>query len=121
MDSPALTAAATPAPSIEFTRWLAVGSLLGLVLVGLGWELGSWWALKVLPLCVPLAGLLRRRMYTYRWVSLLVWIYFAQGVVAAWSDPAPVRWWALAQVLLSLLLFVACVLHVRWRLRKGKA
>ncbi len=49
---------------------------------------GSWLALKVLPLCIPLAGLLKNRMYTYRWVSLLVWLYFTEGVVRAWSDTA---------------------------------
>ena len=41
------------------------------------------WLIKVLPLCFPLAGLLRNRMYTYRWVSLMVWIYFTEGVVRA--------------------------------------
>ena len=40
-------------------------------------------ALKVVPLCIPLAGLLRNRMYTYRWVSLIVWLYFVEGVVRA--------------------------------------
>jgi hypothetical protein len=71
--------------------------VLGLIVLGLAWELwlaplrpgGSWWALKVLPLCIPLAGLLRRRMYTYRWVSLLVWPYFVEGVVRATSDRGP--------------------------------
>lgn len=121
MDSPSLPAAATPDPSVEATRWLAVGSLLGLIAVGLAWELGSWWAVKVLPLCIPLAGLLRRRMYTYRWVSLGLWIYFTEGVVSAWTDPPPVRWFALAEVALCVVLFVACVLHVRLRLGKGNA
>lgn len=118
MDSPSLPAAA-PDATVEFTRWLAVGSLLALIAVGLAWELGSWWALKVLPLCLPLSGLLRRRLYTYRWVSLAVWLYFTEGVVAAWTDAPPVRWLALTQVALSLALFIACVLHVRWRLHKG--
>jgi uncharacterized membrane protein len=110
------------------TRTLAVGSLLGLILLGLAWELwlaplragGSWWALKVLPLCFPLAGLLRHRMYTYRWVSLVVWLYFTEGVVRAWSDPAPSRWLALVEVALCLALFVACALHVRMRLGPRK-
>ena len=31
-------------------------------------------------------GLLRNRMYTYRWLSLLVWLYFTEGVVRAASD-----------------------------------
>ena len=79
-----------------------MGSLLGLILLGLAWELwlaplrpgGSWLALKVLPLCLPLAGLLKNRMYTYRWVSLLVWLYFIEGVVRAVGDRAPSAYFA---------------------------
>ena len=114
---------------VPMTRVLAVASLLGLIVLGLAWELwlapirpgGSWLALKVLPLCIPLAGLLKNRMYTYRWVSLLVWVYFTEGVVRAWSDRAPGAWLALLEVLLCLLLFAACALHVRLRLRRTVA
>ena len=114
---------------VPLTRVLAVASLLGLIVLGLAWELwlapirpgGSWLALKVLPLCIPLAGLLKNRMYTYRWVSLLVWVYFTEGVVRAWSDRAPGAWLALLEVLLCLLLFAACALHVRLRLRGAVA
>jgi len=111
------------------TQWLAVGALGALLLLCLAWELwlaplrpgGSWLALKALPLALPLAGLLKRRMYTFRWLSLLVWLYFTEGVVRAWSDRAPSRWLALAEIALCLLLFTACTLHVRWRLRSAKA
>jgi uncharacterized membrane protein len=114
---------------VNFTRWLAVGSLLGLILVGLAWELwlaplrpgGSWWALKVLPLCLPLAGLLKHRMYTYRWVSLLVWLYFTEGAVRAWGDAWPSNGLAVLQVLLCTSLFAACALHVRIRIQAAKA
>ncbi|WP_225781408.1 DUF2069 domain-containing protein [Xenophilus sp. Marseille-Q4582] len=118
-----------PPPVVDATRWLAVGSLLGLIVLGLAWELwlaplrpgGSWLALKVLPLTVPLAGLLKHRMYTYRWVSLLVWVYFTEGVVRAWSDTLAIsRWLAGAEILLCLLLFVACAAHVRLRLRAAR-
>jgi uncharacterized membrane protein len=106
------------------TRFLAVGSLLGLILLGLAWELvlapirpgGSLLALKVVPLCFPLAGLLKNRMYTYRWVSLMVWLYFTEGIVRAYSDKAPSNYYAMLEVLLCLSLFVACALHVRLRL-----
>ena len=117
-----------PGRDVAATRWWAVGSLLALMLLCVAWELwlaplrpgGSWLALKALPLCLPLAGLLKRRMYTYRWVSLVIWLYFTEGVVRAWSDPAPSRWLALAEVALCLSLFVACTLHVRWRQRAVK-
>lgn len=113
--------------AVRLSRTLAVGSLLGLIVLGLAWELwlapirpgGSWLALKVVPLCIPLAGLLKNRMYTYRWVSLLVWLYFTEGVVRAWGDRAPGNLLALAQVALCLCLFAACAVHVRMRLRRG--
>jgi len=114
--------------AVNVTRWLAVGSLLGLIILGLVWELllapvrpgGSWLALKVLPLCIPLAGLLKNRMYTYRWVSLLVWIYFAEGVVRAYGDRPPGSWLAMAEVVLCVALFVACVRHIRLRQRHAR-
>jgi uncharacterized membrane protein len=118
----------TPHKTVALTRTLAVGSLLALIVLGLAWELwlaplrpgGSWLALKVLPLCIPLAGLLKNRMYTYRWVSLLVWLYFTEGVVRGWSDKPPSSWCALLEVFLCLVLFVACAMHVRLRLRNAK-
>ena len=60
-------------------------------------------------------------MYTYRWVSLVVWLYFIEGVVRAWSDPPPGNWLALLEVLLCLVLFAACALHVRLRLKYARA
>jgi len=111
--------------SINLTRQLATGSLLGLIVLGLLWELwlapirpgGSLLALKVLPLCIPLAGILKNKLYTYRWVSLMVWLYFTEGVVRAWSDRPPSNWLAMIEVALCLSLFVACALHVKLRFR----
>jgi uncharacterized membrane protein len=112
-------------PAVSFTRWLAVGSLLGLIVLCLAWELwlaplrpgGSWLVLKVLPLTLPLAGLLKNRMYTYRWLSLLVWVYFTEGAVRATSDSGLSAVLAGIEVLLCVSLFVACALHVRIRQR----
>ena len=128
-DSPPLQPAHAPSATVAWTRGVAVGSLLGLIVLGLLWELwlaplrpgGSSLVLKVLPLCIPLAGLLKNRMYTYRWLSLLVWVYFTEGVVRAWSDKAPGNWLAGLEVLLCLLLFAACAAHVRLRLAAGRA
>ncbi len=112
---------------IDATRWLALGSLGGLIVLGLAWEMwlaplrpgGSLLALKVLPLCLPLAGILKNRMYTYRWLSLMVWLYFTEGATRAWSDKPPGNYLAMLQVALCLLLFAACVLHVRLRLKNA--
>ncbi len=60
-------------------------------------------------------------MYTYRWVSLVVWLYFTEGVVRAWSDRAPGNYLAMLELVLCLSLFTACTLHVRLRQRRAKA
>lgn len=113
---------------MALTRFLAVGSLLGLIALGLAWELalapvrpgGSLLALKVLPLCFPLIGLLKNRMYTHRLVTLLVWFYFTEGVVRAYGDKPPGNYLAMLEIVLCLLLFTASALHIRWRFRDVK-
>ena len=55
---------------VAATRWVATGSLLALIVLCLAWELvlapvrpgGTWLAIKALPLCIPLAGILKNRM-----------------------------------------------------------
>ncbi len=127
-DTPAIAQEISP-PHVTRTRLLAVSSLMGLIVLGLVWELwlaplrpgGTLLALKVLPLCVPLTGLLKNRMYTYRWLSLFIWLYFTEGVVRAWSDAAPSSYFALIEVALCVVLFTACALHVRLRFQHAKA
>jgi uncharacterized membrane protein len=118
-------APALPTP-IAWTRTVAIGSVIALIALGLAWELWlaptgrGTLALKVLPLLLPLPGLWHRRMYTYRWLSLMVWLYFTEGVVRATSDRGVGAWLAVIEILLCLLLFAACGAHVRWRLRAAR-
>jgi uncharacterized membrane protein len=110
----------TVPPAVEATRWIAVASVLGLIVLQLAWHLWlpakpSLWVVKALPLCLPMAGLLKRQMYTYRWTSLLVWLYVLDGVMSVAESPL-----AAIEIALSVILFVACGLHVRIRLRNAK-
>ncbi len=124
--SPNLVAAS--AARVRWTRRFAVAAVLSLIVLGLAWELwltplrpgGSWWAIKVLPLTLPLAGLLKNRMYTYRWLSLMVWLYFTEGVVRATSETGLSALLAALEVALCLVLFAASALHVRWRLKSAQ-
>jgi uncharacterized membrane protein len=101
-------------------RAVAVSSAVALIVLSIAWELV--WArlghgtlvLKALPLVIALPGLLKHRMYTYRWVSLAIWLYVAEGLVRI-TDRAPVNWCAGAEVALAIVLFVACAAQVRWR------
>lgn len=127
-DAPPGTVLPTP-PGVDLARRAAVACTLALIALGLAWELwlaplrpgGSTLALKVLPLCLPLAGLLKNRMYTYRALSLLVWLYVMEGSVRAWSDKGLSAWLAGLELLLCLGLFVACTVHIRLRLKAARA
>jgi uncharacterized membrane protein len=117
----------TPDGMVRSLRALALASLVGLIVLGLAWELwlaptgSGTLAIKVVPLVLCLAGLLRHRMYTYRWLSLLVWVYFTEGVVRGWSERGLSQTLALLEVALCALLFVASALYVRRRLKNAKA
>jgi uncharacterized membrane protein len=87
----------------------------------LAWELwlaplrpgGTLLALKALPLAAPLGGILSGRRYTYQWSSMLILAYLAEGVTRAWSDKGISQNLALAEVVLSLVFFVAAVSYAR--------
>ncbi|HIV71456.1 MAG TPA: DUF2069 domain-containing protein [Candidatus Aquabacterium excrementipullorum] len=110
---------------IDQIRALAVGVTVGLIALGVAWEL--WLAplpggtgalaLKVLPLTLAVAGLLKHRLYTYRWLSLLVWLYFTEGVVRGTGDAALSQVLGWVETALSVLLFTACAVYVRLRLK----
>lgn len=109
-----------------FSRGLALYSLIALFLLCLAWELWlaptgrGTLAIKALPLLVPMLGLWRYRLYTFRWLSLMIWLYFAEGAVRATSESGLGAWLASVEVLLSVLIFVACSMQVRQRLAAAK-
>ena len=131
MSQPQTAPAALPIPPrVQQLRALCLTLLLALIVLGAGWEL--WWApvrpggstlfLKVLPLCFAVAGLLRHRLYTYRWLSLLVWLYVAEAGVRLWSDLLPLsRALAWGELFLSVALFASLSIYIRTRLKNGQA
>ncbi len=102
-------------------RWLASASLIGLIFLSVAWELwlaplrpgGSWLVLKVLPLLAGLFGVLGGRVYTYRWSTLLVWLYFCEGVVRSWSEAGLSSRLALLETGLALIFFLAAAWYAR--------
>ena len=118
-----------PTKEVRFTQNAALISLLLLIVLSVAWEWswaplkpgGSWLALKALPLVFAVPGLLKRRLYTYRWISLVVWLYFIEGVVRAYSDGGDSARLAGLETALSVLLFMACAGHVRARFKASLA
>lgn len=101
----------------------ACAAWIALILLGLAWELflaplrpgGSWLVLKVLPLLLPLRGLLHGRRYTFQWTTLLVWAYFVEGVVRAVSDAGLSAQLALVEVALTVLFAAFAFAFLRTR------
>lgn len=118
---------ATPDPVVQTLRSASLAALGALVLLGVLWELviaptgSGTLALKVLPLVFAFAGLWRHRMYTYRWLSLLVWLYFLEGVTRAWTERGASQAMALLEIALCLVLFAVCTVYIRRRLNVGAA
>lgn len=113
--------------TIAWTRALAIAATLALIALCLAWELWlaptgrGTLAIKALPLVPPLVGLFRMRLYTYRWMSLLVWLYVAEGSVRAASERGMGAVLATLEVALAIALFLVCAAHVRARLRNAAA
>jgi len=102
-------------------QWTSVSLLLSLIVLSVIWELwlaplrpgGSWLVLKVLPLLFPLRGMLHGRRYTFQWTTLLIWLYFTEGVVRATSDRGLSAGLAAIETALSLGLFASCAAYSR--------
>jgi len=100
---------------------IACVCLVLLITLCVAWELwlaplrpgGSWLVLKVLPLLLPLRGLLRRDNYTMQWSTLLIWIYFTEGVVRATSDHGLSAALAGGEVVLTVLYFACAAMYLR--------
>ena len=99
----------------------SVASLTLLIALCVAWELfltplrpgGSWLVLKVVPLLFPLRGVLKRNLYTMQWASMLILIYFTEGIVRATSDiglSATLGW---IEVALVCAFFFCTVLYLR--------
>ncbi|MCL2658761.1 MAG: DUF2069 domain-containing protein [Betaproteobacteria bacterium] len=100
---------------------LSIALLLTLAVLCLAWELwiaplrpgGSWLVLKAFPLLLPLRGLLYGRRYTFQWLSLFIWLYFAEGIVRAMTDSGLSATLGWIETLLSLGLFACCAAYAR--------
>lgn len=102
--------------------WLAAaGCLVALIFLALAWELvlaplrpgGSWLVLKVLPLLLPLFGVLNARRYTLQWSTLLIWLYAAEGAVRMYTDSGPGPALAAIELALALGYFGSAVAYLR--------
>lgn len=107
----------------------AVITLIALILLCIAWETvlaplrpnGSWLVLKVVPLLIPLRGVLKRNLYTMQWSSMLILLYFAEGIVRGMSDRGFSAMLGWAEVALVVAFFTCVVLYLRPYKKAAKA
>jgi uncharacterized membrane protein len=99
----------------------AVGSLIALIILCALWETvlaplrpgGSWLVLKIIPLLLPLRGIIKRDIYTLQWSSMLILIYLAEGSVRAYTDTDLSAWLAYGEIALVGIFFLCSLLYLR--------
>lgn len=115
-----------PEPGVRATQILALVTAVMLIVLCVAWESvlaptgRGTLVLKALPLALALPGLWRERLYTYRWLSLALWLYAAEGALRIGLETPLVSRLAAAELVLSLVMFTACAVHVRQRLAAGR-
>ncbi len=122
--SPSAPLRTEPSATERLSRNLSLALLLGLIALVAGRELAgggsAWWTLKALPLLPALPGLWRYRLYTYRWLSLLVWLYVGDAALLL-GETRGASLWSGVQLLVAVGLFASCSAHIRQRLAAAKA
>lgn len=98
----------------------ATASLLTLIVLSVAWE---WWlaplrpggsalVLKAVPLLLALPGVWRHRLYTLQWASMLILLYFAEGIVRGWSDPGLSARLGWLEAALAVVFFICTLAYV---------
>jgi len=113
----------------KYFHWGAIGSLVALILWCVLWEMvlaplkpgGSWLVLKAAPLLLPLYGVYKRDIYTLQWTSMMILLYFTEGVVRGWSDTGKLSaWLGWGEAAVVCVYFVCAVMYLRPYKRAAK-
>ena len=109
-------------PVPRFLYFLTLAGYLGTLVLLMAWY--AWLApsphfpvslvllVLVLPLLLPLRGLLHARRYTFAWSCFLALLYFTHGVMEAYSSVS-MRYLGLLEVGLTTTWFLAAIAFVR--------
>lgn len=112
------------------TLWrISLASLIALIVLCIAWEWflaplrpgGSWMIAKFVLLLPVLRGVWARNRYTMQWSSMLILLYFTEGIVRATSDRGPSVWLAWGEVALTVLFFTSTILYLRPYKRRARA
>lgn len=107
---------------VFFFRWLTLLSFFGLMLTLLGWILiaphsdnfpiAAMLVLGVVPLLLPMRGLLYAKPYTHAWTSFLMLFYFSHAVGEVYSGDSMLLYPLLA-LIFSFLCFCGSIVFIK--------
>jgi len=107
--------------ALQIAAWKwSIATWLALIALGLAWELvlaplrpgGSWLALKVVPLLLPLPAMLRGSAYAMQLALFIVLLSVLEGAVRVF-EPLPAGGLAALELLLAVVFFVAAIVYLR--------
>ncbi|WP_067514583.1 DUF2069 domain-containing protein [Endozoicomonas ascidiicola] len=74
--------------------------------------------LQLLPLFLPLYGLLKRGIRAASWLCFILCFYFTSGVLDAWLRPEQPHGWFITGFSVSL--FITSIMFIRWQAQANR-
>ena len=74
--------------------------------------------LQLVPLLLPLPGILNRGLRATSWLCFILCFYFISGVLDLWFRPQQPQGWLITAF--SVLLFISSMLFIRWQARASR-
>ena len=75
---------------------------------------GFVFMMYILPLLLPLKGIIEDKTYTYAWANFIVMIYFIHGFTLLWVSPEELLF-VLLELLFASAMFIGCTYYSRHR------
>ncbi|KZN30379.1 membrane protein [Pseudoalteromonas luteoviolacea S2607] len=79
-----------------------------------GHSIGFMFVVYILPLLLPLRGIIKDKPYTFAWANFIVLIYFIHGFTLLWISSSELVW-VLLELLFSTCMFIGCTYYARHR------
>ena len=113
-----------PLPQVSSVQrkawWCAISAWIGLIALALAWELlvaplrpgGSWLALKVVPLLLPLPAMLRGGAYAMQLAIFISMMYLFEGAARVF-EARPGAILAMIELALAVCVLAAAIVYLR--------
>jgi uncharacterized membrane protein len=111
-------------PLVKKMRWLALVSHIALIVWMAVWYFGlsnvhnysnTFIVLVyIVPLLLPLKGIVQGKPYTHAWTSFIVLLYFLHAITVIYAEPTQILY-ASIELLLAIGLFTGCAVYARLR------